>query len=41
LRYEDVNLSVGFESLEKNLFVAGELEIFSQSTTKRKKKKPI
>jgi hypothetical protein len=38
LRYEHVNSSVQFESLEMNLFVARELEIISQSTTKKKER---
>jgi hypothetical protein len=38
LRYEHVNSSVDFESLKMNLFVAGGLDINSQSTSKKKKK---
>ena len=38
LRYEHVNSRVTFDSMEMNLFVAGELEIISQSSIKRKER---
>jgi hypothetical protein len=39
LRYEHVTSSVDFESLEMNVFVAGGLDIISQSTSKKKENK--